>query len=51
MGESKVKREPHLTRERGRSEWEHGEERVDITVKEDRFQGGEGGQENKSMSE
>ena len=31
-------------RERGGSEREHGEERVDSTVKEDRFQGGKGGQ-------
>ena len=31
-------------RERGRSEREHGVERVDYTVKEDRFKGGKGGQ-------
>ena len=31
-------------RERGRSEWEHEDERVDPTVKKDRFQGGKGGQ-------
>ena len=37
MGESQGERE------RG-SERENGEERVDSTVKEDRFQGGEGGQ-------
>ena len=35
MGESRT-----LTRERGRSEREHEEERVDSTVKEGRFQGG-----------
>ena len=29
---------------RGRSEQEHDEERVDLTVKEGKFQGGEGGQ-------
>ena len=33
-----------LSREREkRSEWEHGEERVDSTVKEGKFLGGEGG--------
>ena len=31
-------------RERGRSEREHGEERVDSAVNEGKFQGGEGGQ-------
>ena len=31
-------------RERGRSEREHGEVRVDSTVNEGRFQGGQGGQ-------
>ena len=31
-------------REKGESEREHGEERVDSTVKEGRFHGGKGGQ-------
>ena len=31
-------------RERGGSDWEHGEERVDSTVKEGRFHGCKGGQ-------
>ena len=31
-------------REKGGSEREHGEERMDSTVNEGRFQGGEGGQ-------
>ena len=39
--ETKGEREPHFG-ERGRSEWEHGEERVDSTVKKRRFQRGEG---------
>ena len=39
----KVGKSCTLVRERG-SEQEHGEERVCSTVKEDRFQGGEGGQ-------
>ena len=43
VGESQGEREPHLG-ERGESEREHEEERVDSTVKEGRFQGGEGGQ-------
>ena len=34
VGESQGEREPHL----GEREWEHGEERVDSTVKEGRFQ-------------
>ena len=38
----KVGREPHLD-ERGGSEREDGEERVDSTVNEGRFQGGERG--------
>ena len=38
MGESRI-----LAREGG-SQQEHGEERVDSTVKEGRFQGGLGGQ-------
>ena len=42
-GESQDGREPHLG-ERGGSEREHGVERVDFTVKEGRFQGGQGGQ-------
>ena len=41
VGESQGEQEPHLG-ERGGSEREHGEERVDSTVKEGRFQGGEG---------
>ena len=40
-GESQGGREPHLG-ERGGSEREHGVERVDSTVKEGRFQGGQG---------
>ena len=39
VGESRT-----LARERGGSEREHGVERVDYTVKEGRFQGGQGGQ-------
>ena len=34
---------------RGRSEREHEVERVDFTVKEDRFQGGEKGQARKAF--
>ena len=41
--ESQGGREQHLG-ERGRSEQEHGVERVNSTVKEGRFRGGEGGQ-------
>ena len=33
-----------LARERRESGWKHGEERMDSTVKENRFQGDEGGQ-------
>ena len=39
--ESQGERESRTLAERGRSEREHGEERVDSTVKKDRFQGGE----------
>ena len=43
LGESQGEREPHRgERERGRSKREHVEEKVDSTVKEDRFQGGRG---------
>ena len=42
-GKSQGGREPHLG-ERGGSEQEHEEERVDSTVNEGRFQGGKGGQ-------
>ena len=42
-GESQGGREPHLG-EKGGSEREHGEERVDSTVNEGRFRGGKGGQ-------
>ena len=45
MGESRI-----LARER-RIEREHGEERVDSTVNEGRFQGGKGGQARRAMSE
>ena len=41
--ESQGERELHLC-ERRRLQWEHEEERVETTVKEGRFQGGEGGQ-------
>ena len=41
VGESRT-----LAREGGGSEREHGEERVDSTVNEGRFQEGKGGQEN-----
>ena len=44
MGESRT-----LARERGGSEREHGEERVDSTVNEGRLQGGEGRARNKSL--
>ena len=40
VGESQGERVAHLS-ERGGSEREHGEERLDSTVKEDRFQGSE----------
>ena len=40
MGESQSERKPHLNK-RGRIGREHGEE-LDFTVKEGRFQGGEG---------
>ena len=46
VGESPSEREPHdgeRERERGIKR-DYGEEKVDSTVKEDRFQGGEGGQ-------
>ena len=42
-GESQGGRELHLS-ERGGSERDHGVGRVDSTVKEGRFQGGQGGQ-------
>ena len=42
-GESQGGREPYLG-ERGGLEREHGEGRVDSTVNEGRFQGGNGGQ-------
>ena len=38
-------------RERGGSEREHGEERVDSTVKEGRFQGGKRGQARRASLE
>ena len=38
-------------RERGGSEREHGEERVNSTVNEGRFQGGKGGQERRASLE
>ena len=38
-------------RERGRSEREHGQERVDFTAKEGRFQGGKGGQARRASLE
>ena len=41
--ESQVEREPHLG-ERGGSEQEHEEERVDSMVNEGRFEGRKGGQ-------
>ena len=40
-----------LLRERGGSEQEHGGERVNSTVKESRFQGGEGGQARRASLE
>ena len=43
-GESQGGRESHLGEREGGSEREHGEKRTDSTVKEDRFQGGKGGQ-------
>ena len=44
-GESQGERKPHLgERERG-----HEEEREDFTVKEGRFQGGEGGQARRAL--
>ena len=49
-GESQDGREPHLG-ERGGSEREHGEERVNSTVNEGRFQGGQGGQARRASLE
>ena len=49
-GESQDGREPHLG-ERGESEREHGVERVDSTVNEDRFQGEKGGQARRASLE
>ena len=45
----KVSESRILARERG-TEWEHGKEKVDSTVKEGRFQGDEGGQSRSSAS-
>ena len=42
-GKSQSEREPHLDEREGGSEQEHGEERVDSTVNEGRFQEGMGG--------
>ena len=51
-GENQDGREPHLVeRDRGGSEREHGEERVDSTVNEGRFQGGKGGQARRASLE
>ena len=36
--------ESRILAKKGGSEWEHGKESVNSTVKEDRFSGGEGGQ-------
>ena len=41
-------RESQGEREREGSEWEHGEERVDFTMKEGRFKGGEEAQERRA---
>ena len=41
----------HQYHEGGGSEREHGEERVDSTVKEGRFQGGQGGQAGRASLE
>ena len=49
-GESQGGRELHLGK-RGGSEQEHGEERVDSTAKEGRFQGGNGGQARRASLE
>ena len=46
MGESRT-----LARERGGSEREHEEKRVDSTVNEGRFQGGQGGQARRASLE
>ena len=50
-GESQGRRELHLGKRKGGSEREHGEERVDSTVKEGRFQGGKGGQARRASLE
>ena len=50
-GESQGGREPHLGESEGGSEREHGVERVDSTVKEGRFQGGQGGQATRASLE
>ena len=49
-GESQDGQEPHLG-ERGGSEREHEEKRVDSTVNEGRFQGGKGGQARRASLE
>ena len=49
-GDSQGGREPHR-RERGGSEREHGEEKVDSTVNEGRFQGGKGRQAKRASLE
>ena len=51
MGDSQGEQEPHLGKGGGINV-EHGEERVDFTVKEGRIQAGEGGQtKNVSLGE
>ena len=44
-------REPHLGEKGGGSEREHGVERVDSTVNEGKFQGGQGGQARRASLE
>ena len=43
-GENQGEQEPHLGKKRG-SKREHGEKKVDSTVKDGKFQGGEGGKQ------
>ena len=49
-GESQGEREPHFG-ERGRSKREHGVEKVDSTMNESRFRGGQGGKARRASLE
>ena len=47
MGKSQDEREPYLVERERESDREHEEEKMDFTVMEGRFQGGEGGKQEK----